>query len=68
MRFGMREGDVFTGVCPSTSRPGEDGGTPGPGLRNPPPFRKGQQSEYLLHGGGYASCVHAGGLSCNIMN
>ena len=26
--------------------------------------RSGQHSEYLLHGGRYASCVHAGGLSC----
>ena len=24
----------------------------------------GQQKEYSLHGGWYASCVHAGGLSC----
>ena len=24
----------------------------------------GQLREYLLHGGRYASCVHAGGLSC----
>ena len=24
----------------------------------------GQHREYLLHGGQYASCVHAGGLSC----
>ena len=24
----------------------------------------GQQNEYSLHGGWYASCVHAGGLSC----
>ena len=24
----------------------------------------GQQNEYSLHGGQYASCVHAGGLSC----
>ena len=24
----------------------------------------GQQKEYSLHGGRYASCVHAGGLSC----
>ena len=24
----------------------------------------GQHKEYLLHGGRYASCVHAGGLSC----
>ena len=26
----------------------------------------GQQNEYSLHGGRYASCVHAGGLSCYI--
>ena len=26
----------------------------------------GQQKEYSLHGGRYASCVHAGGLSCII--
>ena len=26
----------------------------------------GQHREYLLHGGRYASCVHAGGLSCSI--
>ena len=25
----------------------------------------GQHREYLLHGGQYASCVHAGGLSCS---
>ena len=30
----------------------------------PPPPRPGQK-EYSLHGGRYASCVHAGGLSCN---
>ena len=27
----------------------------------------GQQKEYSLHGGRYASCVHAGGLSCFIL-
>ena len=27
----------------------------------------GQQKEYSLHGGRYASCVHAGGLSCLIL-
>ena len=27
----------------------------------------GQQKEYSLHGGRYASCVHAGGLSCYIL-
>ena len=30
----------------------------------PPPKKTEKQSEYLLHGGRYASCVHAGGLSC----
>ena len=28
------------------------------------PWETEQHSEYLLHGGQYASCVHAGGLSC----
>ena len=40
------------------------GGYPG---QVPPPgggTRVGQQKEYSLHGGRYASCVHAGGLSC----
>ena len=27
----------------------------------------GQHREYLLHGGRYASCVHAGGLSCFVL-
>ena len=27
----------------------------------------GQHREYLLHGGRYASCVHAGGLSCSLL-
>ena len=51
------------------------GGYPGPGtppgggtqVRVPPQgggTRVGQQKEYSLHGGRYASCVHAGGLSC----
>ena len=30
----------------------------------PPPPGIGQQMEYLICGGQYASCVHAGGLSC----
>ena len=42
------------------------GGVPKSGT--PPPggggTRVGQQKEYSLHGGRYASCVHAGGLSC----
>ena len=35
------------------------GGQPGGGSA-----KIGQQNEYSLHGGRYASCVHAGGLSC----
>ena len=31
---------------------------------NPPPGGIGQQMEYLIRGGRYASCVHAGGFSC----
>ena len=36
------------------------------GVRVPPRggTQSGQQKEYSLHGGRYASCVHAGGLSC----
>ena len=30
----------------------------------PPPPRKGQHMEYSMRRGRYASCVHAGGLSC----
>ena len=37
---------------------GYPGGYPGGGTQ------LGQHREYLLHGGRYASCVHAGGLSC----
>ena len=40
-------------------RPGQLGG--GGGVP-----RSGQHREYLLHGGQYASCVHAGGLSCYV--
>ena len=31
----------------------------------PPPPRIGQHMEYLIRCGRYASCVHAGGLSCS---
>ena len=52
--------------------PPPPGGVPGPpppgvpGSGTPPGggTRVGQQKEYSLHGGRYASCVHAGGLSC----
>ena len=53
-------------------------GTPPPRggteVRVPPPpppgggTRVGQQKQYSLHSGRYASCVHAGGLSCEKYN
>ena len=50
------EGGYLTWVPPRQGTPpaGGGGGVP----------RSGQHREYLLHGGRYASCVHAGGLSC----
>ena len=76
-RWGV-PGQVPMGVLPL---PGPDwGGTltrvpPSPaGYPHPPGqvqmgggTRVGQQKEYLLHGGRYASCVHAEGLSCYIV-
>ena len=52
--------------------PGQDGGcTPArDGVPPPPPIQRwgppkiGQQMEYVIRSGRYASCVHAGGLSC----
>ena len=41
------------------------GGYPGPGTPPGGGTQVGQQKEYSLHGGRYASCVHAGGLSCS---
>ena len=57
--------DTCLSVCLST------GGTPArsdvggvyPRWGTPSPHT-GQQMEYLIRGGRYASCVHAGGLSC----
>ena len=46
---------------------GYPGQVPPGGVPGPPPgggTRVGQQKEYSLHGGRYASCVYAGGLSC----
>ena len=45
--------------------PGQDqmGGTPARSRWGTPPST-GQQMEYLIHRSRYASCVHAGGLSC----
>ena len=40
------------------------GAVPGPPRGGGGGTQVGQQKEYSLHGGRYASCVHAGGLSC----
>ena len=51
-----------------TPLPGQDGGGyPNIGTpqgRYPPPPEIGPHMEYLIRCGQYASCVHAGGLSC----
>ena len=52
-----------TGVFP---QPGQDWHTPPPGWGWGPPPRTERQSEHLLPGRRYASCVQAGGLSCSI--
>ena len=60
---------LLTGAVPTMDR---DVPTLGrtPSFGKVPPFKVGlpqeteQHSEYLLRGGQYASCVHAGGLSC----
>ena len=46
-------GGTLPGGYPAQGVPSPGGGT-----------QLGQQKEYSLHGGRYASCVHAGGLSC----
>ena len=54
---GMGEYLPWTQGVPSTRL---DEGTPPP----PPPQLRDRESEYLLRGRRYASCVHVGGLSC----
>ena len=44
--------------------PWVDGVTPPPWVDGVPPFPPPHHSEHWLRGGRYASCVHAGGLSC----
>ena len=74
---GTRLGTPPGGCVP---RPPPGGTWPGPwgGTRTPPGGRGvpvpprggtqlGQHREYLLHSGRYASCVHAGGLSCSYL-
>ena len=43
---------------------GGEGGYPAGGYPARGGTQVGQQKEYSIHGGWYASCVHAGGLSC----
>ena len=50
-----------SGPAKGGSGPARGGSTSGGGSA-----KIGQHREYLLHGGRYASCVHAGGLSCYI--
>ena len=50
---------------PPTGYPGGYQVPPGGGTRGGG-TQLGQHREYLLHSGRYASCVHAGGLSCSV--
>ena len=66
-----REGNVLTRVCPSINLSVHGGGGQSSrgGVRSSRGWGRGsakiwQQKELLLRGGRYASCVHAGGLSC----
>ena len=51
-------GGTLLGGYPAGGYPARVGTLPVGGTQS------GQQKEYSLHGGRYASCVHAGGLSC----
>ena len=58
---------VQGGTLPEGGYPGRGGTLLGgtfPGGTLPGGTQLGQHREYLLHGRRYASCVHAGGLSC----
>ena len=61
----IRTGDTLGYPTP---HPGLDGDTPllklDGGTAPPPRQETDQHSEDLLRGGQYASCIHAGGLSC----
>ena len=56
VRMGGYPGRDPPPLPPAGYPPSQDGGVGG--------TQVGQQKEYLIHGGRYASCVHAGGLSC----
>ena len=55
------------GGTPARSRQGEYPGIPPPLGQGWGTLGIGQQMEYLIHRGRYASCVHSGGLSCLIV-
>ena len=65
-------GKVMFSVCPhlggvtQPTHPGWGGSQPGGGRVSPGwvVAKIGQQNEYSIHSGRYASCVHPGGLSC----
>ena len=60
-------GGVSRGVGQSARGRGQPGGLAGGvswGSAAGESAKIGQQNEYSLHGGRYASCFHAGGLSC----
>ena len=62
-----RGGESSWGGGQSSRRGSVQGGSVQPGGVSQPgggSAKIGQQNEYLLHSGRYASCVHAGGLSC----
>ena len=57
-------GDPAGGRYPAGGRVPCQGGYPARGDTLLGGTQVGQQKEYSIHGGRYASCVHAGGLSC----
>ena len=61
---GTWPGYPLPGYPPTRVAPPSQGSPPARGVPGGGVPRSGQHREYLLHGGRYASCVHAGGLSC----
>ena len=60
---GPRSGRGVSHDGSTLPKPGEDEGNPPPAWDVIPPGI-GQLMEYLIRRGRYASCIHAGGLSC----
>ena len=66
-RGGILPGGTLPGGYPAGGYPAQGGtllGVPCQGGTLPGGTQLGQQKKYSLHGRWYASCVHAGGLSC----